>query len=491
MNGSRRSATERLGNPSRVGLANLPQLRYLSVMRDHDLGNGRRYAAACAVLVALVLPDCSQFQEPPPAADLPAGSVKLLGAPLLFRPTASGFGVNAVLEVGEPARLSLQVRPVGADSWGALRSAVVRASDLAEWTIAGLDEGQRYEYRLVEGGSEVSDAGGDLISVFEGSTATQKPRGQPYTFALLSDSHIGYDLAFANQGDPLVLAAVGESIAAVKPDFIANLGDMVDFHQFGFNDAPPDGSITRGAYLNYRKTFGTGLGFAPHFNVIGNWEGENGNYSADAIQWSRDARMLYMPGPDATTYPLGGSQWQDYYAFSWGDATFFVLNVMTYTPTEHLLDNTGGEADDWTLGNEQLAWFDAAVKQADSRWKFVLIHHAVGGKAGNEANARYGRGGGLAANVGEQATIHQLMRDYGVQVFFYGHDHVFVDMTVDGIHYTQPGSAGAPWKFTTDETGYEQFWYDSGWAQVDVAPDSVHVTFFSDDGETLYDYSLE
>ena len=132
-----------------------------------------------------------------------------------------------------------------------------------------------------------------------------------------------------------------------------------------------------------------------------------------------------------------------------------------------------------------------AVAAADTRWKFVMIHHAVGGKAGDEANARYGRGGGLAANVGEQATIHQLMRDHGVQVFFYGHDHVFVDMTVDGIHYTQPGSAGAPWKFTTAETGYEEYWSDSGWARVDVAPESVLVTFFSASGTTLYDYRLE
>jgi len=33
-----------------------------------------------------------------------------------------------------------------------------------------------------------------------------------------------------------------------------------------------------------------------------------------------------------------------------------------------------------------------------------------------------------------------------VQIFFYAHDHVFTDMVVDGIHYTLPGSAGAPWK---------------------------------------------
>jgi predicted phosphodiesterase len=121
----------------------------------------------------------------------------------------------------------------------------------------------------------------------------------------------------------------------------------------------------------------------------------------------------------------------------------------------------------------------------------VLIHHAVGGKAGNEANARYGRGGGLAAEVGEQATVHQLMKDNGVQIFFYGHDHVFVDMTVDGIHYTEVGASGAPWKFTTAETGYTDYWSESGWARVDVSSASVRVSFLSDSGVALYDYTLE
>jgi hypothetical protein len=44
--------------------------------------------------------------------------------------------------------------------------------------------------------------------------------------------------------------------------------------------------------------------------------------------------------------------------------------------------------------------------------------------------------------------VHQLMQDHGVQIFFYGHDHTFTDMVVDGIHYTMPGSAGAVWMFT-------------------------------------------
>lgn len=475
-------------------------MRYLSPMAPKIAVRTSPRTASVASLFALTLTNCSQVTDSSArpgqsgALTIPAGEPELRGAPFLFRPTASGFGVNAVLGVGDPAQLALQARPSGTEQWGPSLLATKRAPDVAEWQLTDLLPGARYDYRISR--VEVTEAGDASAielgaALYEGSGVTQRPTGQAYTFALLSDSHIGYDVGYDNQGDPIVLSTVGDSIATLQPDFIANLGDLVDFHEFGFNAAPPDGMITRGAYLNYRDAFGRGFAFAPHFNVIGNWEGENGNYTADAIQWSREARMLYMPGPEPATYPLGGSRFQDYYAFSWGDATFFVLNVMTYTPTEHLLTNSGGTADDWTLGSEQLQWFTQAVAQADTRWKFVMIHHAVGGKAGDDANSRYGRGGGQAAQVGEQAVIHQLMRDHGVQVFFYGHDHVFVDMTVDGIHYTQPGSAGAPWKFTTSETGYAEYWSDSGWASVDVAPDRVHVAFFSTSGSTLYEYTLD
>ena len=82
------------------------------------------------------------------------------------------------------------------------------------------------------------------------------------------------------------------------------------------------------------------------------------------------------------------------------------------------------------------------------------------------------------------------MRQYGVQIFFYGHDHVFADMQVDGIHYTLPGSAGAIWNFTPAETGYSQSWPDPGWGRVTVSPGSVNVKFLKVGGGLLYEYTL-
>jgi hypothetical protein len=236
---------------------------------------------------------------------------------------------------------------------------------------------------------------------------------------------------------------------------------------------------------------GDALGNAAHFPVIGNWDGENGDYTEEEIQRSREQRLWCVPGPTPTTYPQGGSEHQDYYAFTWGDALFVVLNVMTYTPTSHLLSTYPGVADDWTLGDAQLAWLMDTLQQATSRWRFLMIHHAVGGAAGTEADSAYGRGGGQAAYVGEQALVHQLMLDYGVQIFFYGHDHVFTDIVVDDIHYTLPGSAGAPWKFSTYETGYLEYWEDSGYARVHVTADETTVDFVGMEDQLLYSYVAE
>ena len=70
--------------------------------------------------------------------------------------------------------------------------------------------------------------------------------------------------------------------------------------------------------------------------------------------------------------------------------------------------------------------------------------------------------------------VHDMMMRHGVQIFFYAHDHVFTDMVVDGIHYTLPGSAGAPWKFTAARPATRRYWPDSGYGRVTVSPDARH-----------------
>jgi hypothetical protein len=416
------------------------------------------------------------------------GGYTLYGAPLVFAPTQTGFGLSVVLASGDPSLLSVRIRQAGTDAWGDFLSPEVRAPDLAEWHLGDLQARTSYEYEIL---GSISARGADVaLSLFRGSVTTTRSEGDSFSFALLTDTHIGSDLSYSNQGDTNLLAETSAQMGAVAPDFVVNLGDMLDFHEYGFNTPPPDGSITRAAYLNYRATYGAPLASMPHFAVIGGWDSESGCNTADEIDRSRTQRLLYLPGPTPDTYPEGGSPFEDYYAFTWGDALFVVLNVYTYTPTCHLLDTYPGVADDWTLGDAQMEWLRTTLENATSKWRFLLIHHPVGGNGGNDVDSAYGRGGGRAAHVGEQEIVHELMQEHGVQSFFYGHDHVFTDMIVDNIHYSLPGSAGAIWIFTPDETGYSYYWPNSGWARVDVTPDDVHVQFLDVSGSLLHDYTL-
>jgi 3',5'-cyclic AMP phosphodiesterase CpdA len=411
-------------------------------------------------------------------------SLALLGAPLAFNPTSHGFGLNAVAAQGDPSLLNARIRAAGTATWDTPVSATVRAPDLGEWSFDGLGPNLRYEYEV-----RATEPSGTTL-LYSGSAVTQRAPGASFSFALITDSHIGADLTYSNQGDPEVLAAVSAQVDAVSPDFLIHLGDMLDFHQFGFNLPPPTSSIARAAYLNYRSLLGNAIGHAAHFPTIGNWEGEDGTYTAEEIDRSRSQRLLYLPGPSPATYPESGSVSRDYYAFTWGDALFIVLNVMTYTTTPHLLSSNPGLPDDWTLGAAQLGWLETTLAHATAKWRFLLIHHTVGGAAGTPDDSAYGRGGGQAAYVGEQATVHQLMLQYGAQIFFYGHDHVFTDLQVDGIHYTLPGNAGAVWMFSPSETGYPQSWLEYGWGLVTVSPQQVHVQFLKLSGDLLYEYTV-
>jgi hypothetical protein len=419
-----------------------------------------------------------------------ATGIELLGAPLIFAPTQHGFGLNVVLRSGDPSALRVRVRGQAETNWTEMGPPSSPAGDIAQWSVDGLQPGRVYLFEVR--GPDPPETG----ALYQGAAVTARDPGSPFTFAILSDTHIAPRDSIPPAGDTnsfqeITLLEVARAITASHPDFLVNLGDMLDFHRFGFNDPPPDASWTRLGYLNYRRLLGDALGQAAHFPVIGNWDGENGCNTPEEIQRSGSQRRLYVPGPRPGTYREGGSPDEDYYAFTWGDALFVVLNVMTYTPTCHLLGAAPGFPDDWTLGPAQLAWLEATLAGATSRWRFLFIHHAVGGAAGDYANSAYGRGGGQAARVGEQAIIHDMMIRHGVQIFFYGHDHVFTDMLVDGIHYTLPGSAGAPWKFVTAETGYTEYWPDSGYGRVAVSKERLQVDFVGPGDQVLKSYSVE
>ena len=146
---------------------------------------------------------------------------------------------------------------------------------------------------------------------------------------------------------------------------------------------------------------------------------------------------------------------QDYYAWEWGDALFLVLNPFWYPhkAREH--------RDHWkrSLGEDQYRWLERTLSSSKALYKFVFIHHLVGGldeqcRGGSEAAPFYEWGGknldgsdGFAQNrPGWPAPIHQLLVKNHVSVVFHGHDHLYAKQNLDGIVYQEVPQPATPGK---------------------------------------------
>jgi len=414
--------------------------------------------------------------------------------PFLARPTRNSILVNA-RNGHMDAEVLLEFRPLrsrdspgasGASDWiasGSKRS--VEAGEFVDWDVGGLEAGAAYEYRV-----QMALAGGDPLPVATGRFTTQRTGEDSFTAALMTDAHPG---AFHDGQAPIqVLDEVTRNVRQDRPEFVLALGDNVAWPT-SRNLPQTDDVGARRAYDMYRRHTAPLTTSCPHFGLIGNWEGETGKVPEASSDLVAVVRHQYTPGPNDQTYAQGGSPNEDYYAFDWGPVLFVVLNVQSYTEPSGEAASVRDDVtivEDWTLGGVQFEWMERVLKESDHPFKFICIHHAVGGNAANETETLYGRGGGRAANVGEQGLVHEMMQDLGVQIFFHGHDHVFVDQVVDGIHYTMPGSCGAPWRFGREITGYRRHWADAGHGRLIVRPDQATVEFVSQAGQVIHEFAV-
>ena len=442
-----------------------------------------RSAAITASFASTIPP----FAKNSHAAALPKPSPLYL-SPFLSRPTEKSIFISA-LNNNRPSEAVIELRKEKTTTWER-RDPSVKAKAFAflNWDIQNLSPATRYEYRVLM----KHDSKDEFSPAAEGTFTTQRKALTNYTAVLITDPHTG---TFAEITRPVqTLDQVVKNASLEKAEFVIALGDNVAWN--GSREYPQtDPNQAAYAYAMYRRHVGPLTQNCPHFGIIGNWAGESGKFPEENIQMVSEVRKAYLPNPNNQTYPQSGSEREDYYAFSWGGVLYVLLNIQTYSkpsaPDE--LDSLASDVnriEDWTLGDRQMKWLVKTLEQATEKYRFVCMHHTAGGNAGDPHNTLYGRGGARAWNTGEQLKIHELMKKHKVQIFFYGHDHVFVDDVVDGIHYTLPGSCGAPWKFTKAETGYERFWPDSGHARLNIEPEKATVTFVNIEGKEIHQFSV-
>jgi hypothetical protein len=130
---------------------------------------------------------------------------------------------------------------------------------------------------------------------------------------------------------------------------------------------------------------GTACHSVPFFLVLGNHDGES-PARGDTL-WATKTRKALIPNPygnhfyKANPDTLGDlGTIDDYFAWEWGDALFIALDPYRYT-----LERPGrGETNQrgnwfWTLGEQQYRWLQKTLQESRAKYKFVFIHHLVGG----------------------------------------------------------------------------------------------------------------
>jgi hypothetical protein len=318
---------------------------------------------------------------------------------------------------------------------------------------------------------------------------TARAPGSTFTFTIQADSHLDtnsnlpvYEQTLANQ-------------RADQPDFVIDLGDtfMTDKVK-SYTNAEPQYWAQR----YYLSLVGQD---APLFLVLGNHDGEGAPRGKDGEAmsvWSAGLRTMLFPNPvpdgfytgNATLNPTVGAL-QDYYAWTWGDALFIVLDPYWFTPP-----TKGDTTDQWnpTLGEAQYQWLKSTLETSDAQWKFIFIHQLIGGVDKN------GRGGIEVANLyewggynadgsygfdehrpGWEAPIHQLLHTNHVTAVFHGHDHLFVHQELDGIIYQEVPQPSAAQANTNSAAEYGYLSGDilgsSGHLRVTVSLDGVTVEY--------------
>ncbi len=323
----------------------------------------------------------------------------------------------------------------------------------------------------------------------EGGFHTARPRGSAFTFAITADSHLD-----ENTDPALYLRTLGAA-AARRPDFLVDLGDTF------MTEKRPRPADALPQYLAQRYYFERIASSCPLFLVLGNHDGEGGRHddgtAGSRAVWSALTRKRYFPNPEPGPFYSGNATphaqaglLQDYYAWEWGDALFVVLDPFWPTPRVRRGD------DNWkmTLGKAQYDWLERTLAGSGARWKFVFIHHLVGGldrqaRGGVEASRLYEWGGGdpvggktfAEMRPGWPEPIHDLLARHGVSAVFHGHDHLFAEQTRDGVLYQEVPQPGHPrgGANRAADYGYKEgvILDGSGFLAVTVAPDSARVDF--------------
>ena len=213
---------------------------------------------------------------------------------------------------------------------------------------------------------------------------------------------------------------------AVKFDFVIMLGDNV----YG-GHSPSD--LRRKFEEPYSPLLNAGVKF---YASLGNHD-------------DPDIERLYKP------FNMGGER---YYTFKKGDVQFYAL-------------------DSNYMDAKQLTWLEQNLRSSNARWKICFFHHPL-----------YNDGKSHGPDLDLRNQLSPLLKDYGVNAVFSGHEHAYERIKPEqGIYYFIQGSSG---KLVHDDFHHKDvmvtsFDRDRTFMLVEIAGDNIYFQTISRRGETV------
>lgn len=450
---------------------------------------------ACAALLSLAMALTAQDEAKPKgkgkgqskggggggAAVEPAVVPEYLFNVWLARPGEDGATVSVL--AWRPMEARLSYGPAGKSLTLSTPAQKLGPGEPFNFVLQGLpqDSACAYQlhYRLEDGAWAV-----DEIRAFH----TRRAAGKPFCFVVQADSHLDTSTSVPVYQQTLA------NMLADQPDFMIDLGDTTMVDKFGTFY-----TRSQSQYLAQRYHLGKIAHSVPVYMVLGNHDGEKGERLRDGEismpLWSLGMRKKFFPNPEpggiytGNTFPLpSAGLLQNYYAWTWGDALFIVLDPFWNTTSRSGNDNWG-----MTLGAEQYHWLERTLQEAKAPHRFVFIHHLAGGRGkdarGGAGAAPYAEWGGHNVDgtpgfaehrPGWALPVHNLLVKHGVDLVFHGHDHLYVKEVLDDVIYQevpQPGHPGGGTR-SAEEYGYTgRVLASPGHVRVTVSPAEARVEY--------------
>ncbi len=261
-----------------------------------------------------------------------------------------------------------------------------------------------------------------LMLLATGMAVASDPNGARYTddhnnifwFVVISDTHVGEKLSGGDNDTVNLRWVTGSAFDRIRPTLILNCGDLVDATNGGLI---PTGQHKE-EWTQYRDILiNNGMSFDVYVDMPGNHD-----------QYSDKGLKHYLK------YSIGGTydhqtQHNVIKDFAFGKYQFVTTATCGNDGAPFPLDNA-------SLDSGELNFIENALQNnQDSSLTFVFGHHPLSWVVGWKE--------GLSNGIGKgKKEFLNLMRQYHVLVYFYGHTHKFEEKWKDGILLYNVASLG-------------------------------------------------